>query len=686
MPAWPDAPRIREFLGRAWRRLAALAVLRGASAGLLFSAGVILLTWRLGGRPLTAIAVAVALSGLAAFVAYLRATTSRANTALEIERRAPHCRNVVVTAAEILNRSDRVRDYIGARVCRDAARAIDRLSLAELFPSGRPAAALAGSALTCAGAFALFFFSPPARIGARTAVDVNAAALRHVEVRITPPAYTNLAARTERDPARLDVLEGSTLTVIAEADATAVTLETASSSLALTPAAPGSFQGTVTADRDGFLALQPTAPGGRAGGRQLIDLTVTPDRRPAVRITAPGRDLFLPNGRRSIDVKIEADDDLALDSLRLTYTKATGAGENFEFKTGDVPLTIAKTSDRQWIGSAAWALASLALEPGDMIVYRGVAADRRPGAAPVESDALLIEIVAPGAVAAEGFAIDDERDRYAFSQQMVILKTERLVAQRSKLAADAFQEEAMNIAALQRAVRAEFVFMMGGEIADEEIEAAGESELQEGRLENRGRTDILRAIRSMSRAATALTTLEMPSALTFERQAVTALQQAFSRDRYILRTLTTRERIDFERRLTGLLTDIARDARPPRRLEASPQIVTLRRVLADVAALSGRADFGASDAAAATAAAERLLRLDAGSNAVRAVATQLTSAAAAIRRADVATARATIDRALLALADATRATLPDAPAAGADPETRRLEGALADAVRKRGGR
>jgi len=320
-----------------------------------------------------------------------------------------------------------------------------------------------------------------------------------------------------------------------------------------------------------------------------------------------------------------------------------------------------------------------------MIVYRGVAADRRPGAAPVESDALLIEIVAPGAVAAEGFAIDDQRDRYAFSQQMVILKTERLIAQRSKLAADAFQEEAMNIAALQRAVRAEFVFMMGGEIADEEIEAAGESELQEGRLENRGRTDILRAIRSMSRAATALTTLEMPPALTFERQALTSLQQAFSRDRYILRTLTTRERIDFERRLTGLLTDIARDARPPRRVEPSPQIVTLRRVLADVAALSGRADLDASDAAAATAAAERLLRLDAG-NAVRAVATELTSAAAAIRRADVTTARSTLARALLALADATRATLPDAPPAGADPETRRLEGALADAVRKRGGR
>ena len=36
---------------------------------------------------------------------------------------------------------------------------------------------------------------------------------------------------------------------------------------------------------------------------------------------------------------IEADDDLALASLTLKYTTASGAGENFEFKDGDVPVT-----------------------------------------------------------------------------------------------------------------------------------------------------------------------------------------------------------------------------------------------------------------------------------------------------------------------------------------------------------
>jgi hypothetical protein len=136
--------------------------------------------------------------------------------------------------------------------------------------------------------------------------------------------------------------------------------------------------------------------GGKAGTRRLIGLTVTPDRAPIVRASKPGRDMLLPDGNRSVSVTVEAEDDLALSSLRLTYTKVSGSGENFEFAGGDVPVALTRTSDRQWAGTAEWPLAALKLEPGDMVVYRGVAADRRPGATPVESDAFILEIAAPG--------------------------------------------------------------------------------------------------------------------------------------------------------------------------------------------------------------------------------------------------------------------------------------------------
>jgi hypothetical protein len=112
-------------------------------------------------------------------------------------------------------------------------------------------------------------------------------------------------------------------------------------------------------------------------------------------------------------------------------------------------------------------------------------------------------------------------DRYALSQQMVILKTEKLIAKRATMPAAALAEEAAQLAGEQRRVRAEFVFMMGGEFAqevtgedasgdlDETHEAESEGELADGRMANKGRASLLAAVRAMSRAAVALTVADL---------------------------------------------------------------------------------------------------------------------------------------------------------------------------------
>ena len=95
--------------------------------------------------------------------------------------------------------------------------------------------------------------------------------------------------------------------------------------------------------------------------------------------------------------------------------------------------------------------------------------------------------------------------------------------------------------------------MMGGELEDvalsgsdldETTEAMGEADLLAGRAQNQGRRDLLLATRSMSHAATVLATPDLTAALTAERAALAALQRAFSKNRYILRTLTQRESLD----------------------------------------------------------------------------------------------------------------------------------------------
>jgi hypothetical protein len=447
------------------------------------------------------------------------------------------------------------------------------------------------------------------------------------------------------------------------------------------------FTATLLAETDGFVAITPAAANGESGVRRLIGLAVIPDALPVVRATAPGKDLLIASAEQTVGVAFEAGDDLGLASLAVRYTKVAGSGETFTFTEGELPVEITRTSDRAWTAQAGWRLDGLGLQAGDMVIYRGVAADRRAGAPLAQSETFVIEIAAPGALASEGFAVDDRMDKYAISQQMVILKTERLLASRASLSADDFKENALDIAAEQRQVRAEFVFMLGGELADagldpttlhEEEEAAGEEDLAAGRLANQGRLDLIRAIRSMSRAAAALAEPDVAAALPIEKQALVFLQRAFSRSRYILRTLSERERIDLSRRLSGTLAALARPARPAAEPAPNPRIAALRLVLADIAALA--ADPAATTVAGrsrAVALAQRLLEIDASSPALRQIAGDLSS--------PLSTTVANLEPAVLALAEVIRAEIAVAPARAPDPEAAALAGALTDARHRRRG-
>src|SRR4029450_11707801 len=199
----------------------------------------------------------------------------------------------------------------------------------------------------------------------------------------------------------------------------------------------------VEADADGFLGIIPFATDGHAGVRRLIGLSGTPRPAPRVKGTTPGHDLLLTDARRAVDIAVDADDDLGLATLALRYTKVKGSGENFTFTDGEIPLDVTRTSAQAWTGKGRFRLDSLQLEAGDMVIYRGVAADHRPGAPPAGPDTFINEIAAPGALASEGFAIDDRQDKYALSQQMVIVKTERLIAKRTSLTPADFNDEAL---------------------------------------------------------------------------------------------------------------------------------------------------------------------------------------------------------------------------------------------------
>jgi len=594
--------RRRTFL----RAAVALAIGSVASAPIVAAAS--LFHWQQSAQALLAGGV-VAITVVMALSSQWR--TYRAS-ALSIERARPSCLNVLVTAEELLRQPDRASPIMRDRVYATAARAVVGLRASEVVPLGR-----AFGAVACAAAVTLLL-SPTGRTGVQqlsetvtTRLDGPVAETGLVRVIVSPPPYTGQATLELRNPDRIDVLEGSRLR-FAVPSGWRVRFGTGAHSTEL-----------IARDSGYFVVEEP----GEGGGRRLIPLSVSPDQTPSVRIDAPAKDLLVPQGGRTIPIAISASDDLGLETLELRYTKVSGTGEQFEFVEGTVPVRVERRSGRVWRADGGLALASLKLGPGDSLVYRAVARDQRPGDAGLAaSDTYFVEIAGPGQVALEGVEMPPALERYAMSQQMIVMKLERLRAREAGMPGAAVVEETASISAEQRTVRANFVFLLGGHVDDEEVEAEQSHEIQEGRLENTARKDINSAISQMTRVEQGLSAVNTSAALPPARAAVESLQRAFGRSRYLLRSLAARSRLDPARRLTGDLSDAADwrrivPAAEARHGEAARQMLDRLLRLAE-----GMASGRPSDPADLHGLAEAALAIDPGSPLWREVARKLPDA------------------------------------------------------------
>ena len=535
-----------------------------AMSGGLVSGALVWRAARAGDASSVVAALSASVAGLLVAALALRwgaTQRSRLEAARAIEAVRPALRNVVITAEELERHPRRAAPAIAARVFDEADRVTGDISAAAVVP-------LRGAGLIVATAAAIALAvtwipdwraigSPGTVADAVRATSVPLAA-GSARFTIVPPGYSHLTTMTLNDPERIVALEGSVIRVETSAGERARFGE--------------DVVDQIVARANGYFAIE------RDGAaRTLVPLIVTPDNAPTVRVVAPGKDMLLPDGSRTIPVVITASDDLALSSLELRFTKVSGTGEQFEFVEGNLPIDLARGSSREWRGEARLALPSMNLGPGDSIVYRAVARDRRPGDAGLaSSDTYMLEIAGPGQVALEGVEMPPELERYAMSQQMIVVKLERLRAKEAGLTREALTEEAASIAAEQRTVRANFIFLLGGHVEDEFEEAEHSHEIQEGRLENTARKDINAAISQMTRVGEGLAALDVAAALPPARAAVESLQRAFGRSRYLLRSLASRSRLDPSRRLTG---DLA-DANDWRRTVSDPEERDGRRVRA----------------------------------------------------------------------------------------------------------
>jgi hypothetical protein len=647
----PDQRATADLIGRAVRRARMLLAAELFSWAAFAAATTLVVTtaFRLSVAASfgTALLIALAASAIVWFVR--RRLTGAAAVVRALEEAEPSLMNLLVTAHELssggLTASPRVR----ARVFADAAAVANAIDVRRALPASRAIRA----AIVAVTAWLLFLPQAMSRslIADRMPrADSSAPAppsappdRLHMTATVQPPAYTGLPVQTLTDPPQIEAIEGSTAKVTM-----------------------GRYSTQTVLRRTGYVAI------GEGEARRTIPVVVHPDALPAATLTTPGRDLVFAGGNPRITFDARATDDFGLRALTLRFTKVSGSGEQFEFQEGEIPLTVAHDNTRQWRGSVSRSLSELSLQEGDMLVYRAVATDERPGDGSASSDAFFIEISKLGSAAGDAFTLPEEETRYALSQQMLILQTERLHQRQANMAAGEAANAALDLAVEQRMIRAEFVFMLGGEVEDEEVEAAQSTELQEGRLQNRGQRDLRAATVAMSQAEKLLTATNLAEALKAERAAVAALQRAFARDRYILRALGSRTSLDPTRRLTGDLSTASDWRRSPRQASANRRAALLQDLLKGLADLNHAKPFDSR----ARVLAEEVLRIDAASASLREAATRLQRAADARDAAERQRALAAASAA--ATTEAHRSFA--AAALSSQPIDSALAGALADAV------
>ena len=197
--------------------------------------------------------------------------------------------------------------------------------------------------------------------------------VKNREIRAPVGTSVRIAVRTNRPVAhaRVDFSDGKPLELLEAGESLAGTFTVEKS---------GSYS-VALADADGHRNLNPPS----------YPIVAVPDAPPAVRVSAPGRDLELPVGA-ALAIAVVATDDYGLKSAALRYRRNRGGELQAlaEWKSFPDPRAA------QLVHS--WTLSARDFDPGDVVFYYAEASDRIQGG---QSPVFQVKLVDPKKAAAE---------------------------------------------------------------------------------------------------------------------------------------------------------------------------------------------------------------------------------------------------------------------------------------------
>ena len=404
-----------------------------------------------------------------------------------------------------------------------------------------------------------------------------------LELRITPPAYTGVAAYVSvaRD---LIVPEHSEVrwcfkqadNALSNTVATPVQIEL-SDGQALTV---GAACAVWTARESVFWRRA------AQGSSARFNLRVQPDLVPEITVKAP-QDLItqLDAASTGVALAIAVRDDHAIVRASLHLTLARGSGENIRFKDREMPLPqSSEVRVRDW--QKRWTLAELGMEPGDELYFFVRATDNAPlRPHTMQSPTYTLRLPGPKAEEIESSALPSlVKPESLRSQRQIIIDTEQLIAvmkANPAMPRKVVQDRAQAIAGEQGVLRRRYGQFLGEESTlfaddhgDDHGDAAG---MQEGAakpaiaaeyvhahdqaesatmFDEATKTILRRALTAMWEAEKQLRAIAPQPALPAEYQALKAIKELQQADRiYLHRTAFVPPALKEEKRLSGDMKD-----------------------------------------------------------------------------------------------------------------------------------
>ncbi len=281
-------------------------------------------------------------------------------------------------------------------------------------------------------------------------------------VRVEPPAYSRLPARTIGDVESLQALSGSRVVIdgVGERAPSAVARALSDSTMTIRG---GGVAAPVVTLRDGGWQLTSTVPPlpmevrvTRGTSTRLLLVDGIIDSIPRVLLRLPARDSVLRSGAGTLSLDAVLHDDIGLASGAFELIVSSGEGERFTART-ELAGARRYAGEHEATLHATLNLDALKLGPGDLIHMRAVARDANPTvgreagtsetrsfriARPTEYDSISVEPAPP-----------PEVDKSLMSERMLLMLTEKLLARRAALSTTVFGDESRNLAREQSRLR-----------------------------------------------------------------------------------------------------------------------------------------------------------------------------------------------------------------------------------------